>query len=170
MSEARTRIYRAIADLPGIHFNGLVRELNLAPGHLQYHLRELRRDGVIVQRALYGRTHYYPPDYGSFQQGALALCHRETARDILIYLLENGPSAPGAVAEALGIARSTVEWHLEHLCEQDLVAKRGNGPNAIQLHLMHPDDTVRLLAEIQPTLPARLVDRFTRLVDQYVAE
>jgi predicted transcriptional regulator len=166
----RAELARTIADLPGIHFNGLVRRLDLAPGQVQYHLRELLGDGDIVRSSLYGQTHYFPPEYGAFQRGALAVCHRETARDVLLHLLEHGPSEPAAVARSLGIARSTLEWHLDHLVEQGLVEKRRDGKRRVTLALANPSETAALLAEIEPALPDRLVDRFTRLVDRFLAE
>lgn len=169
MTESRARVAETIATRPGIHFNELVRQLDLAPGHVQYHLNELVREETIVRTPLYGRSHYFPPEYDSFERGALAVCHRETARDVLFQLLEDGPSAPAAVAESLGIARSTLEWHLDHLVEQGLVEKRRSERNQVELHLTHPAETVQLLADIRPALPDRLVDRFTRLVDQFVS-
>lgn len=170
MTDHQLRVARTIATLPGIHFNGLVRRLDLAPGQVQYHVRELLGDGAIVRTPLYGRTHYFPPDYDSFQRGALALCHRETARDILVELLESGPSDPAAVGENVGIARGTLEWHLTRLIEQDLVTKRRGDGKRVELVLTRPTQTVRLLAAIEPALPDRLVDRFTRLVDQFLMD
>ncbi|MGM0397617.1 MAG: winged helix-turn-helix transcriptional regulator, partial [Halobacteriota archaeon] len=38
MVETRTRIAEAVRTQPGIHFNGLVRSLDLATGQVQYHL------------------------------------------------------------------------------------------------------------------------------------
>jgi predicted transcriptional regulator len=167
MTDHRLRLERAITNNPGIHFNGLVRQLDLANGQVQFHLRRLLRDGVIIQERLYGRTHYYPPDLDGFERGAIALFHRETARDILLVLLDAGPARPATVAETLGIARSTLEWHLDHLVEQDLVIKQRDERNRVWLVPVQPAETVRLLAAIEPSLPDRMVDRFTRLVDQF---
>jgi predicted transcriptional regulator len=169
MTEQRNSIHRAIIDVPGIHFNGLVRRLDLAPGQVQYHLRKLRREGRVVRQSLYGRTHYYPTEYDSSAQRTLALCHRETARDILLYLLEAGPSNPASVVDSLDIARGTLEWHLDHLVEQNLVQKRRN-QNRVELSLVRPEETVRLLSQIKPTFSDRLFDRFTRLVDQLLTD
>lgn len=168
MTDHRARLARTIDDVPGIHFNGLVDRLDLAPGQVQHHLRSLLRDDAVVRLALYGRTHFYPPEYDRFQRGALALCHRETARDILVVLATRGPATPASVADTLDIARSTLEWHLGHLVEQDLVEKRPVGGNRVELVLTRPTETVRLLASIQPALSDRLVDRFSRLVDRYL--
>ncbi len=167
MTDRRREVARTVGDLPGIHFSGLVRRLDLAPGQVQYHVRRLLGEGTVVRASLYGRTHYFPPGYDAFERGALALCHRETARDVLVYLLEDGPSEPASVARALDIARSTLEWHLDRLVEQGLVEKRRDARGRVELELARPSDTVRLLADIEPVLPERLVDRFTRLVDRF---
>jgi len=166
----RDRIQEYVAAHPGVHFNELGRELDLATGQLQYHLKKLRRADAVVAESLYGRTHYYTPEYGDWERGAVAVVRRETARDVLLYLIEEGPSAPAAVADDLGIARSTVEWHLDHLLEQDLVEKRRDDRGRVTLALARPAETTELLRAIRPSLPERLVDRLTRLVDGLVHE
>jgi SAM-dependent methyltransferase len=68
-------------------------------------------------------------------------------------------------ADGLDIARSTLEWHLDHLVEQQLVDKQRDNRNHITLVLREPEDTARLLRLVEPSVADRLVDRFTRLVD-----
>jgi len=165
MTHQRERILDRILDRPGEHFNELVRSLDLAPGQVQYHLKKLERKDRVVEEHLYGRTHYYPPSYDEWERRALAVLRRETARDVLFYLLEHGPSAPNEVADALEIARSTLEWHLDHLVEQELVRKDRDAHNRVTLVVAEPSTTVDLLEDITPTFPERMVDRFTRLVD-----
>lgn len=165
MSETRTSIVTQIRQTPGIHFNELTRALDLAPGQVQHHLKKLTRTDKVVEESLYGRTHYYPSNYGSWERSALAVLRRETARDILVYLLTNGPTSPATVADGLGIARSTLEWHLAHLVEQDLVEKERDHRNRVTLVVSHPKETAELLGLVEPSVADRLVDRFTRLVD-----
>jgi DNA-binding MarR family transcriptional regulator len=69
------------------------------------------------------------------------------------------------VAEDLGIARSTLEWHLDHLVEQDVAEKKRDERGRVTLVLTRPAATVELLAAVSPSLPERFVDRFARLVD-----
>jgi predicted transcriptional regulator len=166
----RDRIRRYVATHPGVHFNELTRQLDLATGQVQYHLRKLRGAGDVVAEPLYGRTHYYPPEYEEWERGAIAVLHRETARDVLCYLIDEGPSAPDRVAADLDIARSTLEWHLDHLTERGLVEKRRDDRHRVTLTLARPDETARMLREIEPSLPERLVDRFDRLLDNLVAD
>lgn len=170
MTDTGRRLERVIERDPGIHFNGIVRRLDLANGQVQFHIRRLLAEGTIIDERIYGRTHYYPADCGEFERGALAILRRETARDILLVLLDTGGDRPATVAETLEVARGTLEWHLDHLQEQGLVAKRRDDRNRVTLVAVRPATTIALLAEIEPSLPDRMVDRFTRLVDRFLAE
>ena len=170
MSETRSRIERRIDADPGVHFNELVRALDLAPGQVQYHVARLLDDDRLDREELYGRTHYFPPDTDEWERGALSLCRRETARDVLAALIVAGPQRPAAVAEDLGVARSTLEWHLDHLVEQGVVRKERDERGRVTLVLARPTETARLLDAVSPSLPERMIDRFTRLVDDLLAE
>ncbi|WP_121821012.1 winged helix-turn-helix transcriptional regulator [Halostella salina] len=170
MSDVRSRIADRIADDPGIHFNELVRSLDLAPGQVQHHVKRLLDTDRIVRAHLYGRTHYYPPAVDEWERRALALCRRETARDTLAALVVDGPQRPADVAEDLGIARSTLEYHLDRLVEAGLVRKERDERGRVTLVLDDPERTVHLLETVEPSVSDRLVDRFTRLVDNLLAE
>lgn len=166
MTDTRRTIESYVRSNAGIHFNELVRESEFAPGQIQYHVRRLLEEDALVREEFYGRTHYYPPTYDERERAALALFRRETTREIVIYLIEAGPTAPGAVADDLGIARSTLEYHLDRLVEWDVVEKRYDERNRVTLALAAPERTGALLAEVEPTVPDRVLDRFTRLVDE----
>ena len=105
-----------------------------------------------------------------WERSALALLRRETARDILVYLIEHAPTDPTTVADALDIARSTLEWQLDRLIEQNLVTKQRDDRRRVTLVLVNPANTARLLVEIRPSLSERMVDRFTRLTDQFLED
>lgn len=165
MTSVRNKIATAVATNPGIHFNELVRSLDLAPGQVQYHLRRLAEDDRLVDESTYGRTHYYPPDFDEWERSALALTRRETSRDVMLYLLGNGWARPTDVADEVGIARSTLEYHLNRLVEADLVEKRRQNNHKVILVATRPETTAKLLQEVHPSLPATMTDRFERLVD-----
>jgi predicted transcriptional regulator len=169
MTGTRDRVARQVRRDPGIHFNELTRVLDLAPGQVQYHLRRLEDADDVVEESLYGRTHYYTPEYGAWERGALAVLRRETARDIIVYLMTSGPSTPDVVADGVGIARSTLEWHLDHLVEQSIVDKERDERGHVTLVLSQPQETAEMLRVVEPSVADRLVDRFTRLVDGLLA-
>ncbi len=167
MSEIRARIERRVHDDPGVYFNELVRELDLAAGQVQYHLRRLTGTDAVAASELFGRTHYYPPSYDAWERRALALLRRETSAEVVATLLDEGPSRPVDVADRVGIARSTLAWHADRLVEADLIEKRFDGH---QLVVADEQRTAELLETADPTLPERLVDRYTRLVDLLLEE
>lgn len=161
----RERIAEYITANPGIHFNELTRELDLAPGQVQYHLRKLKEKERVVEEPLYGRTHYFTPEYDADKRGSLAVVRRSTARDVLVTLLIHGPNAPNTVAEEIDIARSTLEWHLDRLVEQDLVEKQRDDRNRITLALVDPGATIGLLRTVEPSLLSQVVSGVSRLFD-----
>lgn len=169
-NDTRERIREHVRASPGIHFNALVRDSGFAPGQIQYHVRRLLRTEEVTEERLYGRTHYYPPEHDAWERRTLALARRETARELLAYLLERGGARPKETAAALGIARSTLEWHLDRLIEQGIARKERDERNRVTLTVSRPDRTARLLAETTDSLPDRFADRFMRLVDDLLDE
>lgn len=170
MSDTRNRIAEHIRAHPGVHFNGLVRALDLAPGQIQFHLKTLLGQNVFVEARLYGRTHYYPDEFDPWERQALALLRRETTRDIIAVLLEDAPASPGHVTDRVSIARSTLEWHLDRLEANEIVTKERDDNQQVTLVVNHQNELSALLRDADPTLLARLLDRYTRLVDHLLTE
>lgn len=170
MNETRTRIANHIRAHHGVHFNGLVRALELAPGQIQFHLKTLLSQNVFHEERFYGRTHYYPTEFNKWERQALALLRRETSRDIIAVLLEDAPVSPSHVTSRLSIARSTLEWHLDRLEAMDIVTKERDENRHVTLIPNRQEEIARLLREADPTLLARMVDRYTRLIDQLLTE
>lgn len=170
MSGTRERIAEHVATNPGVHFNGVVRALDLATGQVQYHVQRLSREGRVVAEDCCGRTHYYPTGYDAWEREAMALLRRETAGDVVALLVAGGPATPGEVAAELDVAASTVAYHADRLVEHDIIARRPADGGRTRLLLERPADTAAVLAETEPTLPGRLVDRFTRLLDRLLEE
>jgi predicted transcriptional regulator len=161
----RERIQAAIRAEPGIHFNELGRRLTLANGQIQYHVRRLERADEVDQEIYAGRTHYYDRDFDPELRRDVAVLRRETARDILSYLRDNGSSPPAEIAQRLGIARSTVEYHLDRLCDCELITKCYGTGSAVTVKISNHETVRELLGVVEPTFPERMTDRFTRLFD-----
>lgn len=161
----RDRIRAHVEANPGVHFNAIVRRLDVAAGQAQYHLRRLAAADVIQSEPRQGRTHYFVGDFDPWERRAVAVLRRETARDVATTVLTCAPVTPGAVADELGVARSTLEYHLGHLVDADLVRKHHDDAGRVTLTAPRPAETIRLLDLVTPSLPERLVDRFERLLD-----
>jgi predicted transcriptional regulator len=173
VTETRSQVRECIHRNPGIHFNEVRRTLDIATGQAQYHLRKLRRQEQVRREEICGQTHFYPPTYSAWERGAIALLRRETTREVVLLLLEDDQVPPSALADRLGTARSTVEWHLSNLIEYDVVRKTTvttRGEEQLVVELTDPSTTYRLLREVEPRFSDRLVDRFSRLADELLAE
>lgn len=170
MGETRTRIAETVRAKPGIHFNGIVRTCDLATGQVQYHLERLLSEDDLVKADLYGRSHYFPTEYDEWERNTLSLLRRETTLDVASVILETGPVTPNELVEELDLARSTLEWHVNHLVEQDVVIKRYTTANPVVLEVSRPEELIVLVSEADPTLLGQMVGRFTRLVDRMLAE
>jgi predicted transcriptional regulator len=171
MSETRERVRDHVRTNPGVHFNALKRDLDIATGQAQYHLRKLRREQHVEREEICGRTHFYPPTYTPWERGVIALLRRETSRELVAFLLRHETATPEEIADHLDIARSTVEWHLSNLLEHDVATKRTvstDDGNRVVVELTDRERIYRELREIEPGLTDRLVDRFTRLADSLV--
>jgi predicted transcriptional regulator len=165
MTDVRREIRQHVLAHPGVHFNELTRQLDIATGQAQYHLRRLRDGGDVETEPLRGRTHYFPEGYDAWERRALALLRRETAREIIVFALEAGEPREARIAEELDVARSTVAWHVSALVEADVAEKCYDERGRVRVCLQRREEVYDLLDEISPSLPDRLVDRFTRLVD-----
>ncbi|MEF8771193.1 winged helix-turn-helix transcriptional regulator [Halodesulfurarchaeum sp.] len=170
MGNTRTRIADTVQTKPGIHFNGIVRTCDLATGQVQYHLDRLLSEDVLVKADLYGRSHFFPTEYDEWERSTLSLLRRETTREVAAVILESGPTRPNELVEELGLARSTLEWHVNHLVEQDVVEKRYTTSEPVVLEVSRPKDLIELVQKADPTLLGQMVGHFTRLVDRMLAE
>ncbi|MFC7073543.1 winged helix-turn-helix transcriptional regulator [Halovenus rubra] len=173
MSNTRSQVRECIHRNPGIHFNEVRRTLDIATGQAQYHLRKLRRQEQVQSEDICGQTHYYPPTYSDWERGAIALLRRETTREVVLFLLEDDEAPPAAIADRLGTARSTIEWHLSNLIEYNVVTKEhvsARDGEQLVVVLTDPSTTYRLLREVKPRFSDRLIDRFSRLADDLLAD
>lgn len=169
MTETRQRVRSHVEANPGVHFNAVSRALDIATGQTQYHVRRLLKNGALDRLEVCGRTHYFPTEYSETEQAAIALLRRETTRELVVLLLDHETDRPDELAETADIARSTVEWHLSNLIEYDLARKVRDG-RRVSVRLAEPKLLRDLLIEIDPSLPDRLVDRFSRLVDSLLEQ
>jgi len=163
MPDTRARIRRHVRETPGVHFNRVGRDLDIATGQAHHHLRRLVRDGEIAVERIGGRAHYFDPAFDPWERRTVAFLRRETAREILVRLHADGPTRSTTLADELDLARSTVSWHVSNLVESGIVEKSDERP--MHLSLAFPERTATLFDEVSPSLPDRIVDRFVRTVD-----
>jgi len=168
MSTTRSRVRNHVRETPGVHFNQIKRDLDLATGQVQYHIQRLIENEELAVERVGGRAHYFDLDFDPWERRTLAYLRRETAREVILRLHADGPTEPETLTEELGLARSTVAWHVSNLTEADVVVKSNGRP--MTLRLAHPERTAELFETVSPSMPDRLVDRFMRTVDSLLSE
>lgn len=122
----RARLLEAIAAEPGLHFSGLARRLDLAPGAAQHHLRRLAGAGLVVAAAG-GRTRYFPAGTPPAVQGRAQLLDNPGINKVLAAVQARPGISVSAVAAATGRAVGTVAHHLDRLQQAGLVERRRSG-------------------------------------------
>lgn len=162
-SDAPDALAGYISTTPGAHFSKIRDDLQLGTGETQHHLRSLESDGVIESRKDGDYRRYYPADqFSEFEQLALGYLRRDTARGIIIALLEDPHAASTDIASQLSVSRPTVSKYAAQLEEAGLLSRDGG------YTLANRETLLLLLVRYADSFgadAARLADRAPQLVE-----
>ncbi len=161
----RVQILEFIKANPGSHLRGIKRELNLAMGVLQYHLRRLEKDQSIIsrRRGLYKRF-YKRLDFEVEEQEILGVLFQETERDLLLYLLKTPDATQKELSEFAHISASSTSWHMKRLVEAGLVKSRRQGSFVYYVAKGDPVKILTLLKSYHPRIWERWAERLADLL------
>jgi len=167
-SENRRYIYEHILMNPGIHLRKICKETGLSMGDTQHHLYVLENEGRIKSRKIGQHKHryYYAMTVISEQHELiLAFLRQDTARDILIYLIEHTGSTQSDIANFKNLSAPTINWHMSRLIEAGVVI--GNREwKTVRYFVKDPESLIESLKNYFPTVWISLSDRFTKLFIQ----
>ncbi len=129
----RAALYDAIRAQPGIHHVALVRLLGKGKGVVAHHLRKLEAGGLVTVHRSAGKTCYFVP--GSTHHGLMvALPHvSEAGRRVLAFVCAHPGAVGSEVAASLGLAKSTLSYHVARLREAGLLDRDGRALRATDL-------------------------------------
>jgi len=95
----------------------------------------------------------------------LAFLRQDTARDILIYLIEHTGSTQSDIANFKNLSAPTINWHMSRLIEAGVVI--GNREwKTVRYFVKDPESLIESLKNYFPTVWISLSDRFTKLFIQ----
>ncbi|MGH9999310.1 MAG: winged helix-turn-helix transcriptional regulator [Nitrosopumilaceae archaeon] len=123
-----TRVLQFIQENPGSHLRQIKRELTMSMGTIQYHLNLLEKQGKISSERHDLHKHYFP--IGLFEQSErdiLKILNQETAREILMMILEKRNPTQTDIANIIKISSSSVNWHINRLIELGLILELKDG-------------------------------------------
>ncbi len=120
--ENRRKIYRFISEKPGSYLREMERELGMKPGLLSYHLDYLeKRELIRSEDDGYRRRYFVSEDFGLRDRKIVSLLRQESPRKILLHILVNGESSFSELKEEMGVAKSTLSYHLKKLTKVDII-------------------------------------------------
>lgn len=122
------RVLEHIQNSPGCHLRQIKRELDLAMGTLQYHLNLLEKQGKITSERQNLHKYYFPVGmFGQNERDILKILNQETAREILLAILERKNPSQTDIASFLQISSPSVNWHIKRLEELNLIKEIRDG-------------------------------------------
>jgi DNA-binding transcriptional ArsR family regulator len=148
--DIRRRIVRLVREYPGLHVREVARRLETSVALVEYHLPPLLESGLLQEQRDERYQRLFAPGPGTPDaqaRRALGLLRARIPLQVTLHLLENGPSKHGQMAEALGLGKSKLSFHLRKLEGAGLVRKEADG----QFALTDPKGTERLLLQHGPT-------------------
>jgi len=158
--DSRRKIFLFIKKNPGLHEREISRQMNIPLGTLDYHLHFLEKRDLIKTRSDGHYTRYFISGEISLQaEILLKILRQKTPRKILVFLLESKHAFHRDIQNHLGLAASTVSFHLNKMVELGVIKKVVIGRESI-FSVISPDKVIDLLITYKKSFIDSAVDNF----------
>jgi len=121
------RILQYIKDNPGCHLRQIKKELELAMGTVQYQLDRLEKAGKINSKRHGLYRYYFSVALLDNEKDILQVLTQETAREILMLIIERGNPTHTEISDKIRISSASVNWHIKRLTDLDLISEEKEG-------------------------------------------
>jgi predicted transcriptional regulator len=165
------KVLQYIQENPGCHLRQIKRELVMSMGTTQYHLSLLETQGKISSER-YNLFKYYFP-IGLFEQNEkdiLKILNQETAREIMMTILEKRNPTQTDIANLIGISSASVNWQIKRLVELGLIIEVKDGKFKRYSFKIEPHYMVSLMKNYHPNIWSnwsnRLAETFLALSNE----
>ena len=151
-----SRVLQFVQENPGSHLRQIKRELTMSMGTIQYHLNLLEKQGKISSERHNLHKYYFP--IGLFEQkekDLLKILNQETAREILMMILEKRNPTQTDIAKIIGISSASVNWHIKRLVELGLISELKDGKFKRYTFEIDPKHIVSLMKNYHPNMWSR---------------
>jgi DNA-binding MarR family transcriptional regulator len=160
----RADILECVSRTPGAHLRGIERMTGLPLGQVLYHLDRLERMGLVVSSKDAGfRRYYLTKDVGRNEKRYLAALRHAVPRRIVLALLETPGLTHKDLTPLLGVAGSTLSFHLERLLASGVLVREKVGA-ALRYRVSDPDVARWELIFYRESFADPEVDRFVKRV------
>jgi predicted transcriptional regulator len=156
--ETRRRLYQHITAHPGKHLRELQRDLAMGMGALEYHLQELAGADLVAVR-LEAQKRFFPIPMAPADKQAIVFLRQLLPRRVLLILSSDGPTSKTQLQAELGVAASTLNYHLRRLEQANLLEESRDGREAIY-RALEGERILRLLITYRAGFFDKMVDGF----------
>ena len=117
-------LLKCIGQNPGIRYRELLRKTDSSNGVLSYHLAHLERSEHIRVDRKKGVTRYYPIHISLQVSKIIGHIKHPTSRQVLSFLVQNGPCRLDELVQLTNKAPSTLSWHIKRLLESGVIERK----------------------------------------------
>jgi predicted transcriptional regulator len=158
------QILQFIRENPSCHLRKVRKDLGLAMGTVQYHLDKLEKAGKITTQK-HGLHKYYFV-VGTFEENEkqiLEVLSNETARDILMFIVEKKYPSQTEISNHVGISSASVSWHIKRLLDSRIIDEIKEGK--FKRYKLHGDSkrVIALLRNYYPDIWSRWSNRLAEI-------
>ena len=121
------RVLLYIQENPGCHLRKIKKELELAMGTVQYQLDRLEKAGKIKSNRHGLYKYYFSVDLIESDKDVLEVLTQETAREILMFIIERVNPTHTDISAKIQISSASVNWHIRRLMEFGLIDEEKEG-------------------------------------------
>ena len=140
------------------------REVEMSMGTIQYHLNLLEKQGKISSEKQNFHKYYFP--IGLFEQNEreiLKILNQETAREIIMIILEKTDPTQAEIARHVGIAPASINWHLKRIEETGLIKHIQEGKFKKYKLNIPTNHVVSIMKNYHPNLWSKLSNRLAEM-------
>jgi len=100
----------------------------MSMGTVQYHLNLLEKMGRVASERHSLHRFYFPIDiFESNERNVLKILNQDTAREILMLILERKSPTQTDIVDSVKISAASVNWHIKRLIDLGLISELREG-------------------------------------------
>lgn len=164
-SEGNTsNILAFIREHPGCHLRQIRNEMGISMGTAQYHLGRLEKAGKVASNRHAFYRYYFPA--GLFQdneKNLLEVLSHETARDIVMFIIEQKDPTQTEIAEKIGVSPASISWHVARLIQFQIISEIREGKFKRYRLQGDPKSLATLMRSYYPSLWDRWSNRLAEM-------
>ena len=126
--DINSKVLDFIQQNPGCHLRQIKNEIGISMGSVQYQLFRLEKRGRItsIRRGLY-KFYFLSGIFHDNEKDILQVLSQETAREILLFVIEQKNPTQTDIVNTMGISAASVNWHIRRLIGFKLIYEIKDG-------------------------------------------